>query len=327
MKNKPIRLELPTEFEMGTVNAWLFLEPEPVLVDSGVPTEASWQALTAGLAAHDLTPADLQRVIITHPHVDHFGQARRLVEAGAAEVWIADLGVAWLLDPQRKWQGRIDFYRDVFLPQVGLPPELQKLILGYFQQMQVSSQAVPADKLSVFRVGDMLPLGGLGWQVLHMPGHASEQTCFYQAETGQFISADMLLSRTPTPVVERPSDGKTRPPTLPIYLESLARVEALAIEMVYPGHGRAFSGHRELIQRQRQRIMQRKEEAFQLVQQGHHSPMEIVNIMYANRPLQARVPGLWMLLGYLDLLQAEGRVGCTLNDDLLYYFVVEGDGR
>ncbi len=324
--NVPIRLELPTEFEVGTVNAWLFLEPEPILVDSGVPTEPSWQALTAGLAAHNLTAADLQRVIITHPHVDHFGQARRITEAGPAQVWIADLGVDWLLYPQAKWQERIDYYRDVFLPQVGLPPEMQTLVLGFFQHMQATSVPVAAERLTTFRVGDALPLGGLDWQVLHMPGHASEMTCFYQPETHQFFSADMLLPRTPTPVVERPSDGKTRAPSLPIYMESLARVEALEIEVVYPGHGRAFGQHRELIQRQRQRIRQRMEDVYQLIAEGQHYIMEIVNTLYANRPLEARFAGMWMLLGYLDLLQAEGRVDYTLKDGLLYYFVIPVDG-
>ena len=322
--NAPIRLELPTEFAVGTVNAWLFLEPEPTLIDCGVPTEPGWQALTAGLAAHGLTAADVRRVIITHPHIDHFGLARRLTEAGPAQVWIADLGADWLRRPQAKWQERIDYYRDVFLPQAGLPPEMQTLVLGFFQHMQAASAPVAAERLTIFRVGDVLSLGGLAWRVLPMPGHASEMTCFYQPDTRQFFSADMLMPRTPTPVVERPSDGKTRTHSLPVYMESLARVEALEIDAVYPGHGRAFGQHRELIRRQRRRIRQRMEEAYQLVAGGRHFLMEIVNLMYANRPLESRFAGMWMLLGYLDLLQAEGRVDCMLKDGLLYYFVVGG---
>ncbi len=323
-ENTPIRLELPTEFEVGTVNAWLFLEPEPTLIDCGIPSEASWAALTAGLAEHGLTAAGLQRVIVTHPHVDHFGLARRLTEAGPAQVWIADLGADWLRRPQEKWQERIDYYQDVFLPQVGLPPEMQTLVLGFFQHMQATSVPVAAERLTTFQIGDVLSLGGLEWQVLHMPGHASEMTCFYQPETRQFFSADMLLPRTPTPMVERPPDGKTRAPSLPVYMESLARVEALEIDVVYPGHGQAFGRHRELIRRQRRRIQQRMEEAYQWIAQGHHHIWEIVNLMYANRPLEARFAGMWMLLGYLDLLRAAGRVDCRLQDGLLYYFVVAG---
>ena len=56
----PIRLELPTGFEFGTVNAYLFAEPEPVLVDTGLKTEAGWSALQAGLA-DPTKPAHLLR--------------------------------------------------------------------------------------------------------------------------------------------------------------------------------------------------------------------------------------------------------------------------
>ena len=81
---KPVRIELPTDFAIGPVNAYLFTEPEPILIDTGVKSEASWAALMAGLAAHGLWVTDLQRVMITHPHVDHCGQAARLAaESGA----------------------------------------------------------------------------------------------------------------------------------------------------------------------------------------------------------------------------------------------------
>ena len=123
---KPIRIELPTEFAIGSVNAYLFIEPEPILVDTGVKSEASWAALVAALAAYGMQVSDLEWVIITHPHVDHCGQAAQLVAESEAQVRIADLGVAWLLDFAGMWQKRLDYYRDVFLPQTGLPLATQQ---------------------------------------------------------------------------------------------------------------------------------------------------------------------------------------------------------
>ena len=316
----PIRIELPTQFAVGPVNSYLFVEPEPILIDTGVATDDSWAALTAGITAHGLTVQDIQKVIITHPHVDHFAQAHRFVEEAKAQVWIADIGHRWLLEPHTMWQGRIDYYRDYFLPQVGVPSEVEQMIIMYFTAVQQGSPPVPQNNLSTFKVGDQLQMGGLPWDVLHMPGHASTQTCFYQPETRQFLSADMLLPKTPTPVVEQPPDGKTRVPSLPIFLNSLDVVEALAIDTVYPGHGELFTNHRELIHKQRTRIHQRKEEALQLVQAGQQTAYDLVNIMYASYPTQFRFAGLWMLVGYLDLLEAEGRITVSERDDgvLLY---------
>ncbi len=318
----PIRIELPTQFSVGPVNSYLFTEPELILVDTGVASDESWAALLAGLAANGVSIKDVQRVIVTHPHVDHFAQAARLVAEANAQIWIADLGAPWLRQPQLMWQGRIDYYRDYFLPQVDLPTEMQQMAIAYFTTVQQNSPAVPPENLTSFHVGDQLQMGGMAWDVLHMPGHASTQTCFYQPETTQFLSADMLLHKTPTPIVEQPPDGKTRQPALPLFLESLAKVEALPIDTVYPGHGDIFHNAQEVIQRQRARIAQRKEETFAHLQNGAQTASALVDVLYAHYPSQMRFAGLWMLIGYLDLLVTEGRVAVAERDGVFWYTAV-----
>ncbi len=316
---KPIRIELPTEFDVGSVNSYLFTEPEPILVDCGVESPESWAALQAGLSQHGLTPADIQRIIITHPHVDHFGLAARIANLSGGEVWIADLGAKWLIDPKKHFGLRAEYYREKFLIQAGIPAEMAQMILAYFAQIAEAISPVPAKRIHTFRVGDSLAMGGASWQVLHMPGHASHQTCFYQPESHLFLSADMLLPKTPTPIVERPSPNQPRQPSLPIFMESLTRCEALDIDTVYPGHGEPFQNHRQLIQKQRDRIHKRKDEALSLIQQGHHTAYALVNQMYAHYPVAFRFAGLWMLIGYLDLLLVEGAITVATVDGVWQY--------
>jgi len=316
---KPIRIELPTQFDVGSVNSYLFIDPEPTLVDCGVDMPASWDALLAGLAENDLTPADIRRIVITHPHVDHFGQAAKIAALSGGTVWVADLGEGWLVEPQKLFGLRADYYRDCFLQQAGIPSEIGQFILTYFADVANSITPVPANCIQTFRVGDWLELGGMKWQVLHMPGHASHQTCFYQPESRQFLSADMLLPKTPTPIVERPFANQPRQPALPIFMESLTRCEALEIEMVYPGHGRPFTNHRQLINKQRQRIQQRKADALALIEQGTHTAFDLMNIMYAHYPPTFRFAGLWMLIGYLDLLLAEQAIVVEMVDGVWHY--------
>lgn len=304
----PIRIELPTPFDVGPVNVYLFTGPEPLLVDTGVDSEESWAVLQAGLAEYDLGVADLQRVVITHAHVDHFGAAARLAANSNAQIFIADLGYGWLVDPKGKWQQRIAFYRDHFLAQCGLPPPAQQMVIAYMTTAAESSIPVAPERIATFKAGGQLAMGGLNWDVLHMPGHASHQTCFYQRQTRHFISADMLLHKTPTPIVEEPPAGKNRRPALPDFLDSLAKVEALSIETAYPGHGPCITNPTDLIRQQRRRIQERKQETMTLIQQGCQTVTELVNVMYAHYPEPARIAGLWMLVGYLDLLKAEGAI-------------------
>jgi glyoxylase-like metal-dependent hydrolase (beta-lactamase superfamily II) len=323
---KPIRIELPTPFDVGPVNGYLFTEPEPLLVDTGVDSDESWAALQAGLSAHGLAVADLQRVIITHAHVDHFGAAARLVAHSNAQIYIADLGYTWLASPTDKWAQRITFYRDYFLAPCGLSPQAQQMVLDYMTYAAESSTPVDPERITTFKVGEQLAMGGLDWDVLHMPGHASHQTCFYQPNTRQFISADMLLHKAPTPIVEEPPDGKTRRPSLPLFLDSLTILEGLDIAIAYPGHGPLIHNPHDLIQQQRQRIDARKQEALDHIRQGCQTIIELVNAMYAHYPENGRISGLWMVVGYLDLLQAEGAVVEHEVDGVWRYFVAEGQG-
>jgi glyoxylase-like metal-dependent hydrolase (beta-lactamase superfamily II) len=146
------------------------------------------------------------------------------------------------------------------------------------------------------------------------------QTCFYQPETRQLLSADMLLAITPVPIVESPAAGSTqRVPALPRFMQSLEMIEALDIDLVLPGHGRPFRNHREVIERQRERIYQRKDECLHWIESAFATPAELLEKMYAHRPIQFRFAGLWMLMGYLDLLQAEGEIELRTINGVWHY--------
>jgi len=305
---KPRRIELETGLDVGTVNAYFFPSPEPVLIDTGLKSAEGYQTIVRTLAEYGLTIADLSRVVITHPHVDHCGLAGRIVAESEATVWIYEAGQPWLVDFPRLWAERTGFYRDHFLHKLGLPVLAEQLIVGYMTHIVQQTDSVPAERLVAFGLDVPLNLGGLAWQVLHTPGHANMMTCFYQPETRQFLSADMLLPKTPTPVVEQPQPGQPRTPSLPVYLDSLARVEQLDIEWVYPGHGDPFTNHRQLIAHQRGRIQQRKHQCRELVGAGTNTVAAIVDAMYADYPPQMRFTALWMVVGYLDLLKQEGAV-------------------
>ncbi len=318
----PIRIELPTGLAVGSVNAYLFTQPEPILIDAGVKSDDCWDALTAGLAEHGLAPRDLARMVITHPHVDHFGLAARLVAESDATVWACELGVPWLVADGDRWAQRLTYYRDDFLAHVGIPPDTAEGVISGMRALEALADPVPPACIVPFRPDGVLQMGGLAWDVIHTPGHASMMTCFYQPETSQLISADMLLAITPTPVVEQPPPGADRRvPALPCYMDSLDRIEALDVDSVYPGHGRPFGDHRTVIERQRGRILERRAECLALVAEGVDTIPALVERMYAHQPRGVRLTGLWMLVGYLDLLMQDGLVVEQARDGIWHYTV------
>jgi glyoxylase-like metal-dependent hydrolase (beta-lactamase superfamily II) len=323
----PIRLELPTGFKFGSVNAYLFTGPEPVLVDTGLKSDVSWTALTAGLTDHGLVPADLARVIITHPHVDHCGQARRLADPNGPEIWIADLGAPWLRDLPNLMLDRAGYYETHLLPRWNFPPELEQVMLHQLRTLATICEAVPEEKTRIFQVGDTLRLGGRPWQVQHAPGHASTQTCFYQADTRQLLAADMLLPRAPAPVLEKPTAGPADDrPALVQFLESLAMLDSLEIDTVYPGHGDPFGHPRQVIQQQRARLAARQAECLAYIAAGHRTVAALMEKMYTLNPAQFQLVGLWMLVGYLAWLKWQGQITDQIEAGVATYRPVRKAG-
>lgn len=316
----PIRIELPTGLPVGTVNAYLLPGDEPVLVDTGLKSTASLAALESGLAAHELTFADLARVVVSHHHVDHFGLAATIAQRSAAEIWVFARARPWLEDFDGLLTRRFNYYRDVLFAKLGLSPEASGPILDYMRAVDKAAASVPPGRIVTFEKDALLSMGGADWQALHTPGHASTLTCFYQPETHDFLSTDLLLPITPTPIIEQTDDDRAqRASPLSQHLESLARINALDIGRVFPGHGDPFDDHRGLIKRQRERIEARKLECLELVRSGCRTAGELLPLMYAHYPERFRFAGLWMIVGYLDLLVAEGSLTMDEIDGVWTY--------
>lgn len=321
--SQPFRIELPFLAGEGSVNVYLFSAPEPVLIDAGFNSDENWAALQSGLAAHGLNAADLKRVIITHPHVDHYGLAARIARTGPAEIWMAEVGVDWLRNFTAYQRRRIDYYRTTFLPALGLPSSTVQSMLQWMEGTLATWEPIPAERIAGFAVERELWLGGQPWQVLHLTGHDSHLTAFYQPETRQLLSADALIIPTATSVVEAPPAGQPRQPVLPQLVNSLERLAQLDVEIVYPGHGTPFRDHRAVIRSQIARIHQRKQECWRAVASGAGTVAEVFQQLYGARAKQVGPAGLWMVVGYLDLLLAEGAVTVDEVDGLWRYQVAD----
>lgn len=318
---QPIQLQLPIPYAVGPVNSYLFLNPEPTLVDCGLKTDGCWQALGDGLAQHGLTIGDIKRIIITHAHVDHIGLAGKITAHSQAKVWVSSLVKPWALHITEKWPSRMRFLMETLRPFGFADDHLAAFEAGMARTTGMWDP-IPADRLVTFGLEDTLEIGGMPWQVIYTPGHCNNQTCFFQEETGQFLAADMLLAVTPTPVIEEPLDGgNEREPGLPLFLDSLSLVENLAIQTVYPGHGPIFHDHQALIERQSRRIAERTEQCYELIAKGENTFGALLTIMYPGRALAESFPAIGMLLGYLDLLEGGGMIKGTMQDGQLHYRV------
>jgi len=95
-------VRMPLPFALDHINLWLMDDGAGVtVVDTGVglpPTRARWERLFAGA----LAGKPIERVIVTHFHPDHMGNADWLARRFGVDLWCAQ--VEWLMC-QLAWQG------------------------------------------------------------------------------------------------------------------------------------------------------------------------------------------------------------------------------
>jgi glyoxylase-like metal-dependent hydrolase (beta-lactamase superfamily II) len=182
----------------------------------------------------------VKRVLVTHYHPDHAGNAAWLCARSGAELWMTR---AEYLTVHAARHGAAGYspeaQRDLFRAN-GLDDAQANALLargGLYRTM------VPEFPFSHRRLyeGERIAVGGRSWKVMVGHGHAPEHVSLYSEALNVLISGDMLLPRISTNVAVRPIDPLSNP--LRSFLGSIARYRELPGDMlVLPSHGLPFHG-------------------------------------------------------------------------------------
>lgn len=314
----PIRIELPTIFGMKTVNSYLYTNPEPTLIDCGENSKASWEALQKGLADNGLKVSDIKKVIVTHAHIDHIGMAGKVCEHSEAEVWVSEYTYDWAVNLDKMRDARLHIISET-LKELGDSP-VNEVFKKVFSQFANFWLPIPPHRVKTFPVDGKLQFGGQAWEVIHAPGHCFDQVCFYQAQSKQLFSADMLLKITPTPVIDSDREQpNTRNKSIVQLLESYQKISELDIDIVYPGHFTPFDNPQTIIEYQVNRIEERTVECLKWIKEGVSDFFGLLQKMYGTN---FSLPTIPMLVGYLDLLLAKNSIFVLKTDKGLRYYPV-----
>jgi glyoxylase-like metal-dependent hydrolase (beta-lactamase superfamily II) len=206
------------------------------LVDAGWDTDAAWSALTGGLAQAGGSISDVEAVLVTHIHPDHYGLAGRVREASGAWIGLHPDDAVMVESRYGDTDALLeDMFR--FLADSGVPDD--KLPDLTFASMVLKSMVSMAEPDVLFEDGRTIELAGWDLRTIWTPGHSPGHVCFYSDDRRLLLSGDHILPRiTPNISVHT----QQFPDPLGDYLASLAKVASLDADEVLPAHEYRFAG-------------------------------------------------------------------------------------
>lgn len=307
-KSNPIRIEVPLGIMFQSVNAYLMPGDALSLIDCGLHTEENWFLLQQELQKYGYRISDLEQVAITHEHRDHIGMLPEIMANSQAKILAPKAIQGWLERPSEMDLLEVEFTRQL-LSTLGFPDNVLQKAYQFFDGREIARPLEEVSRIQYYEEGEKLQLGNTEWEVLNTPGHCSTQHIFLEEGAERVFGSDMLLPIAPMPIPVVGEDEKDpESGALASLLKSYGRVKAYGIQEVFPGHGPIFSGANGVIDRQLARIEKRKEECYEAVKAGYTSPYEVNRKMYPYQQTPPDFSGLYMVLGYMQLLQIEGRI-------------------
>ena len=301
------QITLPTPFPVGPVHAYLMQGDPLTLIDTGPQTAAALAALQAGLAEHGVLLGDIQRVIITHAHADHYGLAGTIVAASGAEVWSHPLAQPLIEGWNSYLAQREQFWLDLLLA-AGVPAVSAEKTAQLYGGMQQFITHAPVAR--VLNEGDSVEVAGAAWQVLHCPGHADNLICFYQPAERLLLGNDHLLAHiSSNAIVGPPPLGETeRRRPLVDYWTSLCRVYELPVALVLPGHGDAVADVRSLINSRFRFYEQRLARLLDELRREPRTVWQLAEALFRRLDAVDTFLAASEVLGHLDVLEQKGQV-------------------
>jgi glyoxylase-like metal-dependent hydrolase (beta-lactamase superfamily II) len=305
------RLAIPTPFMVGRVNAYLIEDSPLTLVDSGPNSAKALDELEQQLAAHGHRIEDIELLVITHQHMDHFGLASILARRSGAEV-AALSGLAPFLASYAHQTDLEDRFAVHLMLRHGIPPEIVTALRAVSAGFRAWGSAVEVTRPLVD--GAALELRDRTLRVLHRPGHSPSDTVFLDEQRSTLIAADHLIAHiSSNPLLARPLDAdeeysEPRPQALITYMASLEQTRAMELALVLPGHGRPIIDHAALIDERFRLHERRAKKMLRLISAQPRTAHEIAQELWGNVAVTQAFLTLSEVLGHVDLLLRDGLV-------------------
>jgi glyoxylase-like metal-dependent hydrolase (beta-lactamase superfamily II) len=309
--NNPLRYVLVYAFET---------DRGPFLIDAGWNTDDAYARLVSGLGEAGFAISDVQGVLVTHIHPDHYGLAGRIREASGAWIGLHPADAA-LIEDRYDEPADLIVKMGAMLRRDGAPEDEIAVLQNASMPVRSMVNAVRPDLL--VEDGDKPDIPGWDLTAIWTPGHSPGHICLYEASHRLMLSGDHVLPRITPNISFHPQAG---PDPLGDFLASLDKVAGYDTEEALPAHEYRFADLPGRVAELKSHHQARFDEVIDAIRSGHTTAWAIAGKMTWSRPWE-QIQG-WMrraaageTLAHLRYLQKRGIVDETVGEPSTWHIV------
>ncbi|MEM1658248.1 MAG: MBL fold metallo-hydrolase [Candidatus Jordarchaeales archaeon] len=313
------KLTVPIPFR-GTdyLNIYLLKEDRPAIIDTGIGDQVSIEKIVRGIESVGIKIDDVEYIITTHEHVEHFGGNKDLKDISGAKVFAHEVAADSI---EGFHNAVLELGKIIDSMEIPAPEkERLKIIMRFNLMIKVTK----VDRR--LRDGDRIDLGSRELRVIHTPGHALGHICLYDEERRILFTGDHVLGEG-TPFVGSGFGGMFYAAStgkkwwfegdVDLYIKSLERLLSLELDAILPAHGPVSTNPYERITETLKRKKFRERKLVEILQKGRMDLDTVVRELYGETDDIYLVRGA--TLGYLGKLVKEGRAKVVREGGKLYF--------
>lgn len=308
------RLEFEVPWPPDHVAAYLLEGDESILFDAAVHGDGAEETLRSELDRIGKTPADVDHVVITHPHSDHIGQAPALHEAGATIHTPEPVLEQLERDEEALVEGVEEIGRTVGYEG----KELEKAVEQARYSLQRNRMLLDPDVTKGLAVDGPITIGGRELEPIYTPGHQINHYCFETTVNGDRVlfAGDALIKPFRAGLFHVGIDYGGYESVAAFY-DGLDALEGRDIDRVYPGHGPVFEDYNAVVEMTRDKLDKLVEDTSSaLAAVEPATPVEVTTERFGEIEYPAPLLDTMGALGWLD---ETGRATYETEDGARYF--------
>jgi len=301
---------VPFSKPLQSVNTTIIFDDPLTIIDPGPRGQKNSEIIASELQQRGKSIKDLQRILLTHGHVDHFGIAEELRQQSGALIYLHPCD----FEKTIKIDERMEAYK-ALLSRHGCESSMLHVIDDFNNAVKtlltplVDPQPLP----------DRIVFNHCELEVIETPGHTWGSVVFYDKQAQVLISGDTVIKKiTPNPIVEFVENGQIFH-SLIEFKKSIEKLKPLPYSKIIPGHGEAFADFLPVYDFYQKSWESRENEILTALQGLRRATaVDVARSIFKELNNFNLFLAVSEVIGYFDLLKCKGSIDMDEADGILY---------